>query len=241
MVRTGVVTTPIVLLHGMRVSSSMWGPLAAELEQAGHQVRAPDLPGHGTHPEADFNLDTAVQNTLDAIGEASRALLVGHSLGGFVAMAAAAREPERIAGVVAIGASSSPTGIGLTLYRAYAAALGSRPELGARFTTAMARRFLSPPVAQAWAAGGYRNESAPSVVSEMARHDPLVHLAAYPGPVWLLNGGLDQFRLEEERFRRTGNNVRLTVWPGANHISIVSDTLRLATFVRDAWIVAQAA
>lgn len=233
-------TTPIVLLHGMRVSSSMWGPLAAELERSGCRVHAPDLPGHGSHTAATFDHDLAVRDTLDAIGAESRALLVGHSLGGFVAMAAAARQPDKVAGVVAIGASSSPTGIGLTLYRAYAAALGSRPELGARFTTAVARRYLSPPVADAWVAGGYRNESAPSVVSEMARLDPLTDLAGYPGPVWLLNGSLDQFRLEEERFRRTGDNVRLTVWPGANHISIVSDTSRLATFVRDAWTVARA-
>ncbi len=233
-------TTPIVALHGMRVSSSMWGPLAARLDEAGHDVRTPDLPGHGRHPQPSFDLDTAVAETLQTVGDAPRALLVGHSLGGFVAIATAARHPDRIAGVVAIGASTTPSGVGLTLYRAYAAALGNHPALGARMTTAAARRMLSPAVAQAWIDGGYRNESAPSVVAQVATVDPLAELARYDGPVWLLNGGMDQFRLGEESFRRSGDNVRLTVWPGANHISILSDTARLATFVRDAWIVATA-
>ena len=38
---------PIVLVHGLRVSGSMWRPQVELLESEGRTVVVPDLPGHG--------------------------------------------------------------------------------------------------------------------------------------------------------------------------------------------------
>ncbi|WP_262391703.1 alpha/beta fold hydrolase [Nocardiopsis sp. CNR-923] len=81
---------PIVLVHGMRVSGSMWRPQVEWLRERGRTVVAPDLPGHGSRRGEVFSLGAAVDTVLGAIeGVGGRALLAGLSLGGFVSIAAA--------------------------------------------------------------------------------------------------------------------------------------------------------
>lgn len=232
---------PIVLLHGMRVSGAMWAPLRANLgddrARRSRLVSSPDLPGHGGRKDEPFTMDDAIAACRDEIVElGGKALLVGHSLGGFVAFATAAEHPELVAGVVAIGASTRPTGVGLAAYRAYARFLAADPIRGARFSDAAARRALPNSEFEAWTSGGYSNENAPGVVEAVASRDPLDDLRGYGGPVWLLNGSLDQLRLGEKGFAALPN-VRLSVWPGLNHLSVVGRTERLATFITDAAIV----
>jgi pimeloyl-ACP methyl ester carboxylesterase len=72
-------------------------------------VVALDLPGHGQsdrwHPPSEVNVALyrdAVGTVCKTLG-IERAILVGHSLGSLVAVAAAAAWPERVAGVVLVG------------------------------------------------------------------------------------------------------------------------------------------
>lgn len=234
---------PIVLLHGMRISGTCWQPLAEVLAHDRHgrarQVRTPDLPGHGRLGDRAFTLEEAVQVTLAALDRP--ALLVGHSLGGYVAIATAARQPDAVRGLVVIGASSRPGRVGLAAYRAYGRLLAADPARAARFGAASARRMLPPDVYAAWAQGATSDRQAPTVVAEIAAADPLADLARYPGPVWLLNGGYDQFRLGEREFLRHARQGRLCVWPGYNHLSILGATAPLSTFIEDACAVVGAA
>lgn len=88
----------IVLIHGMAGSSETWAPLVAPLARR-HTVVAPDLLGHGASakPRGDYSLGalaSGIRDLLAALGH-DRATVVGHSLGGGVAMQFAYQFPER--------------------------------------------------------------------------------------------------------------------------------------------------
>ncbi len=88
----------IVLIHGITGRSDQWEP-AIEHLAAEHTVLAPDLLGHGesAKPRGDYSLGayaSAVRDTMVALGH-ERATIVGHSLGGGIAMQFAYQFPER--------------------------------------------------------------------------------------------------------------------------------------------------
>jgi pimeloyl-ACP methyl ester carboxylesterase len=89
---------PVVLIHGMVNSSRHWREVALRLSDA-YTVIAPDLLGHGDSatPRGDYSLGAhaaAIRDLLAAIG-IERASIVGHSLGGGVAMQFFYQFPQR--------------------------------------------------------------------------------------------------------------------------------------------------
>jgi pimeloyl-ACP methyl ester carboxylesterase len=96
---------PVLLLHGLSQQRRFWDPVSRRLRSA--PVAAVDLRGHGdtgTPPDADFSVRACaddVPDQLDALGW-ERAVLVGHSWGAWVALAAAARHPERVVSIALI-------------------------------------------------------------------------------------------------------------------------------------------
>jgi 2-hydroxy-6-oxonona-2,4-dienedioate hydrolase len=103
---------PVVLVHGFVISSRYMVPTAVRLARR-HRVYAPDMPGFGWsgHPREVLDmpgLADAVVRTLDAL-QIERAILLGNSLGCQVIAHAAARHPERVAGVVLVGPTIDPT------------------------------------------------------------------------------------------------------------------------------------
>jgi pimeloyl-ACP methyl ester carboxylesterase len=94
---------PVVLLHAFPLERSMWVPVAERLAAATVPAVTVDLPGLGESPLPDGAPDLAVsaagvRDVLDRIG-ARRAVIVGVSMGGYVALALARRWPERVAGL----------------------------------------------------------------------------------------------------------------------------------------------
>jgi pimeloyl-ACP methyl ester carboxylesterase len=90
---------PIVLIHGMLNSSSHWRAVALNLASE-YTVIAPDLIGHGDSaaPRGDYSLGAhaaSIRDLLAAIG-IDRASIVGHSLGGGVAMQFFYQFPQRV-------------------------------------------------------------------------------------------------------------------------------------------------
>lgn len=100
---------PLVFLHGIGGRASSWGPIQQACASAGHSSLAWDMPGYGDSPliaPYDFGgLADALAALMDAQG-LPQAVLVGHSLGGMVALQMWARHPQRVAGLVL--AASSP-------------------------------------------------------------------------------------------------------------------------------------
>jgi pimeloyl-ACP methyl ester carboxylesterase len=88
----------IVLIHGITSSSAVWVELMQDLVDAGHTVIAPDLFGHGASakPKGDYSLGAYASGVRDLLGLLGfeSATVVGHSLGGGIAMQLAYQFPE---------------------------------------------------------------------------------------------------------------------------------------------------
>jgi pimeloyl-ACP methyl ester carboxylesterase len=87
----------ILLIHGITSDSTVWDRVAPGLARS-HTVIAPDLPGHGRSdkPKGDYSLGAHacwLRDLLLALGH-QRATLVGHSLGGGIAMQFSYQFPE---------------------------------------------------------------------------------------------------------------------------------------------------
>jgi pimeloyl-ACP methyl ester carboxylesterase len=90
---------PVVLVHGMVNASRHWSAVAERLAEH-HLVIAPDLIGHGDSatPRGDYSLGahaSVIRDLLSAL-DIERATMVGHSLGGGIAMVYFWQFPERV-------------------------------------------------------------------------------------------------------------------------------------------------
>jgi pimeloyl-ACP methyl ester carboxylesterase len=97
---------PLVFLHGIGSSSATWSSVMALLEDR-YQVVAFDLLGHGRSPvpedPAEYSRDRALEDLDEVLASLDQAaVLVGHSLGGYLALAHAATRPGVARGVVAL-------------------------------------------------------------------------------------------------------------------------------------------
>jgi pimeloyl-ACP methyl ester carboxylesterase len=150
--RTAGSGPPVVLIHGMVNSSRHWRDVALRLADR-FTVVAPDLIGHGDSatPRGDYSLGAhaaVIRDLLTLIGVGS-ATMVGHSLGGGVAMQFFWQFPNRVERLVLVstgglGREVSPLLRGAALPGASVAlrAVSGRGSLGAleRLATALEAR-----------------------------------------------------------------------------------------------------
>jgi len=214
----------VVLVHGIRASRTMWRSQLAALERAGVPARAPDLPGHGAQAGQDFTVDGAVSAVEDAAAElGGPVLVVGLSLGGYLAIYWAARTERPLAGLLAAGCSTRPRGAGLAAYRRVAAVIARLPDGGRRLNDALARVALPSQARADLAEGGMEMGVMATALAEVGTIDPIADLRSLGRlPVWLVNGRWDHFRIEERRFLAACENATLHVVPGANHMVSLS-------------------
>lgn len=89
---------PVILIHGITASSQVWEPVWQGLAR-NHTVIAPDLLGHGqsAKPRGDYSMGAFASGIRDLALwlDLGPATVVGHSLGGGVAMQFAYQFPER--------------------------------------------------------------------------------------------------------------------------------------------------
>jgi pimeloyl-ACP methyl ester carboxylesterase len=89
---------PVVLIHGVAGRASQWDQIVQLLADT-HTVLAPDLLGHGesAKPRGDYSLGAHASGIRDLLVglDIERASIVGHSLGGGIAMQFAYQFPER--------------------------------------------------------------------------------------------------------------------------------------------------
>jgi pimeloyl-ACP methyl ester carboxylesterase len=118
----------IVLIHGITGSSETWEDVIEPLAEH-YTVVAPDLLGHGqsAKPRGDYSLGayaSGIRDLLGALGH-DRATIVGHSLGGGVAMQMAYQFPERCERLVLV----SSGGLGREVHAMLRAAVLPGSEL----------------------------------------------------------------------------------------------------------------
>jgi len=89
----------LILVHGAWHGGWCWRHVAPLLRKRGHEVHAPDLPGHGDDrtPVHQQTLDSYARRVGDVAANcAGEVILVGQSLGGLVISAVAEADPARI-------------------------------------------------------------------------------------------------------------------------------------------------
>jgi pimeloyl-ACP methyl ester carboxylesterase len=115
---TGGEGPAVLLVHGIGGDWHTWAPVLEGLARR-HQVVAVDLPGHGSSSKSagDYSLG-ALANALRDLGGAlgiERATVVGHSLGGGIAMQFSYQFPERCERLVLVSSGGLGPDVGLIL------------------------------------------------------------------------------------------------------------------------------
>lgn len=98
--------TPVVLIHGLPGTAEDFAKVTPLLE--GHRTIALDRPGYGYSDGGYFPVArqlSAIDQLLDRLN-VRRAVLVGHSYGGTIALGYAALHPERVRGLVLVSAAA---------------------------------------------------------------------------------------------------------------------------------------
>ena len=100
-------TVPLILVHGAGGTLMNWPPAVRRLPE--QPVYALDLPGHGKSPGPGLTSISAYRDALlefvDAL-ELPRFVLAGHSMGAAIAIETALCHPERVSGLVLLGANA---------------------------------------------------------------------------------------------------------------------------------------
>jgi pimeloyl-ACP methyl ester carboxylesterase len=213
----------IVFVHGTRLTGSFWVAQQAALSGEFRTI-APDLPGHGSRAGERFTLagaSDAVAAAIRAHAADGRAIVVGLSLGGYVAMELAAREPDLVRGLIVSGATAEPAGRLALPFVAFGMALG-RLEW-ARIDRLIAwsfRRRYGPEIAEPIIAGGFWSVGGSVAVRSLVGERFIPRLASYPGPSLIVNGQLDViFRPGARAFAAAAHDATLLHVRGAAHLA----------------------
>ena len=213
---------PIVLVHGAAGTRKMWVPQMGDLSDE-FLVIALDLPGHGTLRKQPFQLEAAVQAVMESLRRQTndRALVVGLSLGGYIAMACAHDHSQDIAGLVLSGCCIDYRGaIGILswLDSSLVTTLFSEDRLTRMQEKALRSRFpevLVEPQLKA----GFSWKVMPRVYRELASHDFPAMLRTFPGPVLVVNGENDKLnRKGEAKLLSATQNGQIQIIRQAGHL-----------------------
>jgi pimeloyl-ACP methyl ester carboxylesterase len=250
---------PVVLLHPLRMQLEYFDPLRAELGDAGVELIAVDLPGHGHSgaPAADYTaayFTNAVEALLESL-DVVDVTVVGESIGASIGLGLAARHCGRVAGVVAL----NPYDYGRWGGIRRSSAIGNIV-----FTT-MLLPLIGPVVARAGTKGVLRRvlegglydprHLSPQLVSELQQagrrpgHGRALRSLSrnwrswisardrYPAiqvPVTLAYGDHDWSNHDErDANRRAIPAVRATTIPGCGHFSSLDNPARVGALIRD--------
>lgn len=238
---------PVVLLHGFGASSDNWNRLAARLTKK-YRVIAPDLPGWGQSTRTDsasYAYPQQVERLHQFLGALGlrRMHLIGHSMGGFIASAYAARYPEEVItlGLLAPHGISEPQPSELAL----SVAAGDNwlvarnvAEFDRLLNKVFAKRpYMPKSVFKLFTAYAIRGSAKSSrIFAEMQSNDPTLEerLSLIKAPALIIWGDQDRVLHVScaEVFRHSINNSELLVLPGIGHMPLVESARECAT----AWL-----
>ena len=212
--------SPVVLLHGLFGSARNLGGVARALA-ATHRVVSMDLRNHGVSPHAEgMAYDTMaadVAETMDALGLPEAAVL-GHSMGGKVAMRLALSDPARVTRLVVadIAPVAYPSHFG-----SYARAMATVPP---EATRPVADALLAPDVPDAairsfllhnFRPGAGWRIGLPEIIASLPRVESWEAAdGRYDGPALFVTGALSDYVLPEHR------PAILRLFPAARFVAI---------------------
>ncbi|MGC2743855.1 MAG: alpha/beta hydrolase [Candidatus Angelobacter sp.] len=228
----------VVLLHGFGASADSWNRFAKPLTKR-YRVIAPDQPGWGASTRiesASYGYSAQVERLhqfLPALG-IKRMHLVGHSMGGFIASAYAARYPDEVMtlGLIASHGMAEPVASDL----ANDVAKGdnwlvatSRQEFDRLLNNVFARRRYTPKVVLRYLADHAIRNSAKSakIFAEMQINDPPLaeRLPSITAPALIVWGDQDRVLHVScaDLFRKGIKNSEVMIIPNSGHMPLVEN------------------
>jgi len=215
----------IVFVHGAVMTRAQWRLQVDHFAAAGYRCVSVDLPGHGTLADRAFTIDDAVAHVIDTIDTAAggRAILVGLSLGGYVAMTVAGLHPGRVRALVLAGSTREPSGPSRVVFWCIGWGLSVAPEPVLRaYMGWLYRHRYGRDVAEMILANGYFAKGGGVAIRTLSRGRFRERLAAYGGPILVINGDLDfVFSLGERQFLEGVEGVTSRRIRRAAHLSNV--------------------
>jgi pimeloyl-ACP methyl ester carboxylesterase len=238
-----------VLLHGLLGSSRNWQTAGRELA-AGRRVYALDLRNHGLSPHApNMSYQAMMADVLawlDTNG-VSQAELVGHSMGGKVAMLLACRHPARVARLVVVDIAPKDyswpergqefAGMNELDLSTLDSRADAESRLEARVPGWAQRKFLTTNLERGEGGGWRWQIDLPAITAALPEleRNSLVKDDRYAGPALFIAGGKSGYVKPEDRGVILGHfpSARFEVIPGSGHNPHVE--------ARDAFVAAVAA
>ena len=202
---------PLLLVHGLGGAATNWTLLAPELTRR-HRVLIPDLPGHGgSSPLPAVPNMSAFADRIALLTEreqATPAAVVGHSLGGVVALRMALRHPGHVTRLILAAAAgiSSRTrraeyalrmvglvqpGKLISPWRRYVARSPRLRELAFGSWSVSDAAAFSPRAAAGFLAGPPLHTDTASAIGALVRDDPREDLGELECPCLVLWGARD--------------------------------------------------
>ena len=235
----------VVLLHGAGFDHTTWALHSRWFAHHGFGLLAPDLPGHGRSmgkPLASITeMADWVATLLDAAG-ATKAKLVGHSMGSLIALETAARHPARVSSLSLIGTAATMT-VGPDLLKAAEAndraaidmvsiwGLGFQAELGGSLAPGLWMHSGAQRVLEQCRPGVLYNDLAACNAYQGA----LAAAAKVAVPVTLILGERDMMTPAKagKALAAALPNAHTVVLPGAGHMMMVERPDELLAALRE--------
>jgi pimeloyl-ACP methyl ester carboxylesterase len=244
--------TPLVLIHGYPLNRMIW---EAQWEGLDGQARviAPDLRGFGESEMIAGTTEVStyaddVRELLDALGVNEPAIIVGHSMGGYVAMAYLRRYPAHVAGMVLVATKATADTPEGKAGRDKSIALAQDKGAGAIAEGMLAKVFspktpASNPELVAQVRRIMESASVPGIVGALGamrdRPDSTPTLLEYSTPTLIVAGADDQLMsaADQENMKLAARNSTQVTIADAGHLPPMEQPAALnqaiAGFIRD--------
>lgn len=242
----GVGDKTVVVLHGLMGSMDNWRTV--QLALAAHcRVVCLDLANHGKSPHvATFTLRSMAMDvceTLDELG-IEHATVMGHSLGGKVAMLMASEWPERVQGLVIVDimpGAFAPAH--LFILRACQRLELKQATSRAQLDAALAENIVQPETRAFLLKNVVRDEAGTFgwrvpldylIANYRAVSDAVPLVKPYEGPVLVVAGGKSLFKVQnhEHEMRKHFPAMEFILFPDAGHLLHIEEAQRFAHVVQ---------
>lgn len=221
--------TPLVLLHGYPLDHHLWDDVAPLLEDT-FDLILPDLRGFGesTTVDSPYTMNdyaSDIAGLLDQLG-IQKAAIVGHSMGGYVALAFAKLYPERVSGLGLVSSQVLADPPDRKEGRYKSAAEVSDKGIGGVVET-MAPKFTSNEGLQAFARETMERQQPAAFIGALKamaeRMDATPLLSSFKFPVVIIHGEADAL-IPIDRAREVKSaipNAHLVELKGAGHMPMM--------------------